>query len=317
MNEIALSNDLNKIAEEIEFHSHRTQKSLWEIGRRLKHVKDNDLTHGQFMDWYQSIGLNKNFVSRAITISEEFTNFPSLGNISETALYLIATLPEEEQDKEIKKAEEGEPSTVRELQELKKELRRKETQLSLKEKRVKSLTQRNEDLEFNASQKQQVIEKEVIKEVPVIPHDYDGLKSDNQQLSQALKEARIKADAAIERNEFIENQYNILLKERAEVNEKSEKYEELSKAIKTAKGKLDSTQKLISDYKDILKLLRLGNDLLTKLGGLNYLDISQTVNNSVVISSEFDSMIRSLERLTRDLSNIRRETIMEGEIIND
>lgn len=310
MNDLSLSTDINQIEFEINYHKEKAGRSIWEIGRRLKHVKENDLAHGQFMTFYHGLGLTKDFVSKSIKIAEEYSNFDTPRNLGIDALYLIATLPKEEQEKEINKAEEGNPSTTRELQKLKQ-------QISLKEKRIQSLTQKNEDLEFKSSQKQQVIEKEVIKEVPVIPHDYDGLKSDNQQLSQALKEARIKADAAIERNEFIENQYNTLLKERAEVNEKSEKYEELSKAIKTAKGKLDSTQKLISDYKDILKLLRLGNDLLTKLGGLNYLDISQTVNNSVVISSEFDSMIRSLERLTRDLSNIRRETIMEGEIIND
>lgn len=310
MNELSLSNDLSQIELEINHHKQIAGQSIWEIGRRLNHVKENDLAHGQFGKWLEKINLGHAQANKYMKVANELPNSYSGRNIGVNALYLISTLPEEQKQEELNKVEEGNPSTTRELQKLKQ-------QISLKEKRIQSLTQTNEDLEFQASQKQQVIEKEVIKEVPVIPHDYDGLKSDNQQLSQALKEARIKADAAIERNEFIENQYNILLKERAEVNEKSEKYEELSKAIKTAKGKLDSTQKLISDYKDILKLLRLGNDLLTKLGGLNYLDISQTVNNSVVISSEFDSMIRSLERLTRDLSNIRRETIMEGEIIND
>lgn len=181
----------------------------------------------------------------------------------------------------------------------------------------KQLKQKDAEIESLKTRQPEIIEKEIVKEVPVKPHDYEGLKSDNQQLSEALKTARVKADAAVARNAFIENEYNRLLKERAEVDEKSKRYDELSEAIKNAQGKLNSTQKLVSDYKTILKILRQGNELLTTMGGLAYMDISEAVNNSVVISGEFDSMIRSLERLTRDLSNIRKETILEGEIINE
>lgn len=77
-------------------HKNIAGQSIWEIGRRLKHVKENDLAHGQFMEWYKNLGYNKNFVSKAITIANELSNFPTLGNIGTEALYLIATLPEKE-----------------------------------------------------------------------------------------------------------------------------------------------------------------------------------------------------------------------------
>ena len=73
---------------------------------RLNHVKENDLAHGQFMDWYQGLGYNKNFVSKAIVIANELSNFPTFGNIGTETLYLIATLPDEEKQAQIERVEQ-------------------------------------------------------------------------------------------------------------------------------------------------------------------------------------------------------------------
>lgn len=43
-------------------------------------------------------------------------------------MYLIATLPEEQKQEQLTKAEQGDPSTVRELQELKRQLKQKAEQ---------------------------------------------------------------------------------------------------------------------------------------------------------------------------------------------
>ncbi|GAB6639985.1 hypothetical protein BOVMAS10_17720 [Streptococcus uberis] len=34
-------------------HKNIAGQSIWEIGRRLKHVKDNNLTHGEFGNWVE------------------------------------------------------------------------------------------------------------------------------------------------------------------------------------------------------------------------------------------------------------------------
>lgn len=56
MSEIVLSYNLQQIEFEIDYHKQVAGQSLWEIGRRLKHVKENDLTHGNFIDWIEKRG---------------------------------------------------------------------------------------------------------------------------------------------------------------------------------------------------------------------------------------------------------------------
>ena len=93
MNELTLSNNLSQIELEINHHKQLAGQSIWEIGRRLNHVKEKDLAHGQFMEWYQSLGIDKDFASKSMKIAKELPNFETLRNLGTTALHLIATLP--------------------------------------------------------------------------------------------------------------------------------------------------------------------------------------------------------------------------------
>ena len=300
MNEITLSNNLAQIELEISHHKQIAGQSIWEIGRRLNHVKEHNLVHGEFMDWYTSLGIDKDFASKSMKIANELPNFETLRNLGTTALHLIATLPEEEREEQIQRIEDGDNPTVRELQEIKKKL-------NLSKLANKRLQAENERIK---SSKVEV--KETIKEV--IPDDYKATQDLNKQLLEKNKELSKTVKAIEERSEFIKKQLADTLAQREEVDTKSAQYDELTRAIEESRGQLNNVQKQISAYKNITSLLQKGNDFLASMGGLIYADEEKVLKADGIIRNEFDSFISRGLRFFNDLNDIRKESnILEGE----
>lgn len=300
MNEITLSNNLSQIELEISHHKQIAGQSIWEIGRRLNHVKENDLAHGEFMDWYLGLGIDKDFASKSMKIAKELPNFETFRNLGTTALHLIATFPEEEKQEQIQRIEDGDTPTVRELQEVKKKLQ-------FSQQANKLLRDENEKIK---SSKVEV--KETIKEV--VPDDYKATQDLNRQLLEKNKELSKTVKAMEERSEFIEKKLADTLAQREEVDKKSAQYDELTRAIEESQGQLNSVQKQISAYKNITSLLQKGNDFLASMGGLIYADEEKVLKADGIIRNEFDSFINRGLRFFNDLNDIRKESnILEGE----
>ena len=300
MNEITLSNNLAQIELEISHHKQIAGQSIWEIGRRLKHVKENNLAHGEFGKWVEGIGIAKTEASRFIKIVDEIPNLGTYTNLGTKALYLIATLPEEEKEDQIQRIMDGDTPTVRELQEVKKKL-------NLSKLANKRLQAENERIK---SSKVEI--KETIKEV--IPDDYKATQDLNKQLLEKNKELSKTVKAIKERSEFIEKQLADTLAQREEADKKSAQYDELTRAIEESQGQLNSVQKQISAYKNITNLLQKGNDFLASMGGLIYADEEKILKADGIIRNEFDSFISRGLRFFHDLNDIRKESnILEGE----
>lgn len=300
MNEIALSNNLSQIELEISHHKQIAGQSIWEIGRRLNHVKEHNLVHGEFREWHENLGLDKDFAYKSMKIAKELPNVETLRHLGTTALHLIATLPEEEKEEQIQRIEDGDTPTVRELQEVKKKLK-------LSKLANKRLQAENERIK---SSKVEV--KETIKEV--IPEDYKATQDLNKQLLEKNKELSKTVKAMEERSEFIEKQLAETLAQREEVDKKSAQYDELTRAIEESQGQLNSVQKQISAYKNITSLLQKGNDFLASMGGLIYADEEKVLKADGIIRNEFDSFISRGLRFFNDLNDIRKESnILEGE----
>lgn len=300
MNEITLSNNLSQIELEISHHKQIAGQSIWEIGRRLNHVKENDLTHGEFGGWLDKIGIHYREANRMMTVAKQLPNLTTLSDLGSSALYLIATLPEEEKEEQIQRIEDGDTPTVRELQEVKKKLK-------LSKKVNEQLRAENEKIK---SSKVEV--KETIKEV--VPDDYKATQDLNKQLLEKNKELAKAIKDAEERSNFIEKQLNDTLAQREEVDKKSAQYDELTRAIEESQGQLNSVQKQISAYKNITSLLQKGNDFLASMGGLIYADEEKVLKADGIIRNEFDSFISRGLRFFNDLNDIRKESnILEGE----
>ena len=300
MNEISLSNNLSQIELEISHHKQIAGQSIWEIGRRLNHVKENDLAHGQFLEWLAKMNIERTEAHRMMKVAEELPNVATLQHLGTTALHLIATLPEEEKEEQIQRIEDGDNPTVRELKEVKKKL-------NLSKLANKRLQAENERIK---SSKIEV--KEKIKEV--VPDDYKATQDLNKQLLEKNKELSKTVKAMEERSEFIEKQLADTLSQREEVDKKSAQYDELTRAIEESQGQLNSVQKQISAYKNITSLLQKGNDFLASMGGLIYADEEKVLKADGIIRNEFDSFISRGLRFFNDLNDIRKESnILEGE----
>lgn len=92
---LQLSDDLTIIETEIKSYQNIAGQSIFEIGRRLKHVKENDLVHGEFGKWLKTINMSNQQAHRFMKVSEEFTNLTTSLNLGLNALEMIATLPVE------------------------------------------------------------------------------------------------------------------------------------------------------------------------------------------------------------------------------
>lgn len=208
-------------------------------------------------------------------VAKELPNYSTLSNLGRTALYLIATLPEEEREEQIQRIEDGDNPTVRELKEVKKKL-------NLRKLANKRLQAENERIK---SAKVEV--KETIKEV--IPDDYRATQDLNKQLLEKNKKLSKSVKA---------------MEEREEVDKKSAQYDELTRAIEESQGQLNSVQKQISAYKNITSLLQKGNDFLASMGVLIYADEEKVLKADGIIRNEFDSFSSRRIRFFNDLNDI-------------
>lgn len=297
MNDLILSNNLKQIELEINYHKQIAGQSIWEIGRRLKHVKENNLTHGQFTAWVESQGIEIREAQRMMKVAAELPNTTTWSHLGNRVLYLIATLPEEERKEQIQRIEDGENPTVREL----------ENKLKLSKQANQLLKDENDALKAS-----KVEVKEIIKEV--IPDDYSATRELNKRLLVKNKELSDSMKAMEERSEFINNKLNEMMAQRAEADRKSAQYDELTRAIEESQGQLNSVQKQISAYKNITSLLQKGNDFLASMGGLIYADEKNVLKADGIVRDEFDSFISRGLRFFNDLNDIRKENnILEGE----
>lgn len=305
MNEIALSNELKQIEFEIDYHKGVAGRSVWEIGRRLNHVKENDLAHGEFMSWVEERGINQREANRLMRISKELPNSTTLSNLGETALYLIATLPEDERDKEhsTDKGESKTPNemTVRELQQLKKQLS------DQSESHQRQLKEKDEVVERYYQKIQELQDQEPV-EIEVAPGDYDATKQRNKELEDNYKMLE-------ESYEYARKQYSDLLTEREEVNNKSEKYDQLTESIRLAEGKLSKYQRQVANTKEILSFVNTGNNLLVEMGGLTYQDFEDVSEFEL---TELDKLLSRISNLVTDVQNkMNRPVIIEGEYTDE
>lgn len=299
MNEVSLSNNLSQIELEITHHKQIAGQSIWEIGRRLNHVKENDLAHGQFMEWLKKIEIDHTAAKRMMKVAHELPNSATLHYLGSSALYLIATLPEEEKQEQIEKIEQGDTPTVRELQEVKKKLKLKDQALEA----VKG--------ELERAKAVKPIEKVIEKEV--IPDDYKATQNLNKQLLDKNKDLADELDSVKRSLRLKEASYEMLEKETSEALALKESIEHL----RADKEKLENS---VTNIFNLSKLVtKFENFFDEEMAPLRFKTLVQGIGKDAQIEKLRD-ILTLTENWLEEMNKIVPEngrTIIEGEIINE
>lgn len=305
-----LSNDLTKITTEIKTYQSIGGRSIFEIGRRLKWVKDHNLAHGEFDSWLSDLRIDRSLATRAMKISSQLTpNYATSHNLGTEALYLIATMPLEERDKpqQLNSGETKKPDemTVRELREVKKKLKQREQELADRDETIANqqaelednrkvqleLNKRNSELSRQQPE-QKVITKTVTKEVPVKPDDYDEIKA---------KIAELKEQSAKDKENI--EYYKRELKAAERIHKNTNSYDKLQEQELKRKKR----QAEINGYSTSLKI----NDWIPELQKLSQEDIDEMGEQAQKnLQRRLELLQHSIDRLSSMLGGRR---VIEGE----
>ncbi|QFU26143.1 DUF3102 domain-containing protein [Staphylococcus haemolyticus] len=307
MNELQLSNDLITIETEIKSYQNIAGQSIFEIGRRLKHVKENDLVHGEWSKWLKSVNFNDSQARKFIKVSDEFQKRSMSNTLGVEALYQIATLPEPERTKEhtTSNGETKTPDemTVRELRELKKQLKQRDEQNAKLQSQVEQ-AQRSEEIAKKQLEDAESREPEVIEKY-MEPEDY-------QETKNALAQSRHQQKLIEQRNQKLEKDIKEMEQRRDEVSEKSQKYDELNKALGDMNRKLDDGQRRLKAQKEVYDLVKKGEALIKEIAPMTYF-----IHDEYILSNEY--AIKPIKKIADDLLDLSQKLnkqISKGDVID-
>ncbi len=294
---LALSADLNVITAEINSYKEIAGQSIFEIGRRLKFVKEKNLTHGEYIPWVESIGIDRKTASKFIQAFEQFPNVTTSRHLDTSKIFEMLSLPQEIDRQEFVETKHEVPSTgesksvdemtVRELREVKKKL--KETQ---------------DELEVLQNKPDKVIQKEVV------PKDYEAIKKENQTLADEL-------DMYQQKNDEIEQKLYDLNQEKNKFSTTSIEYKKMVNEI----SELESKKMKLSSSAESTNLILVANEkishiLSTDLASLVYSQHIYRTSNEEALNSTLN-LVTEVEKWCADMREVlpNATRIIDGEII--
>lgn len=177
---------------------------IWNIGNELKHIRDNKTyTQKGYSDFqeYCEKGLNysRSMAYNFIEIAEKYPRVQSIGHIGVAKLLEVAKLPEETRTAVLEHAPLND-MTVKEVQELRRQLQERERQIKAEaehretlEDTIKQMSRQIQELK-NRPAEVKTVEK-VVEKI-VVPDDYEKLKRQVESLTETERSLRREATDA-------------------------------------------------------------------------------------------------------------------------
>lgn len=279
MSSVELSHNLTTVTTEIKAYQSIGGQAIFEIGRRLKWVKENDLTHGEYLNWLNSISMDRTQASRFIKVAKELPNDGTYQHLGMRVLSEIATMPPDERDKpqqlasgEVKKPDE---MTVRELREIKRKLADAYAENSANQTLLSQANQQTKRLQAQVDKLQQ--RDPDIKQVEVEPADYQETKADLKAANAKIHELQTLVDNAAE-DETKRLEYELELK-----NAKEDR-EDLLADLRELSDKRQNLLDQNAQIREVQEFVKQGNkelDLFATL--LNRIDTTMLPDDSSMI----------------------------------
>jgi len=262
--------EIKQLELEISFYKEQTAQNIIEIGKRLIKAKEM-LPHGEWGKWLEEkVEFSQRNANRFMQVATEFSNSTSLTNLTQTKVFKLLSLPQEERDDFIAGTHQvnGVDKAVVDMttRELEKAIKEKNEITKLKEKLEQDIEsykhQQEILLEENKELKNQKPE-EVETIVEKIPDDYYQLISKERQLQDQLAELERKT-----KNQLDETEYDKL---RKELTAKSEEIFDLKKQLEQAVV-IDSKEVHLTKLKDTaITFSNRVHSFINSVGGLGWM----------------------------------------------
>lgn len=299
---VELSHNLTTVTTEIKAYQSIGGQAIFEIGRRLKWVKENDLVHGEFGKWLESIDIKPRQAQRFIKIANEFSNTTTSSYLGMNVLYEIATMPPEERDnpQQLDSGETKKPDemTVRELRETKRKLAA-----------AYSENMANQTLLTQADKKAQKLQAQVtklqqrdpdIKQVEVEPADYQDTKADLKAANEKIADLQKLVDDAVD-------DHNQRLAYELELEKAKADQEEIKADLNDLEVKRQNMLKQNAQIREVQKMVKSINELLDNFAMLrNRLDTTMLPDESSLVqglTEMADKLIENGQVLHDDLAH--------------
>lgn len=319
MNELSTEVKAKEIHENAQFWHNRTGFNLYKFLLEIKKIRDEryykELGHSTFEEYCSNEwNLSRQTVYERIQMAEELNeqDFVSYSGQYGHKKTLFLSVMEEPQRKQALTdgvpTDEGykpyDEATQKEIAEWKRNSEEAERKAEEYQKQLEQ-AQRSQDILQNKLDEAENKEPDVIEKYSE-PDDYQELKNDLNRMKQ-------QEDSLQKNNEKLLNEIANMRTQRSELDEKSNKYDQLNEEINKMNGRLTKGQQKIKAQKEVYDLIKSGNRAVTELAPLSYLVDSENVLESEYAQKPIKQLINNLEDISKRLrSAVNNETIIGG-----